>query len=650
MKLMAVRVQNYKCIDDSEEFSVQDLTCLAGKNEAGKTALLQALRHLNPVEKSEAKFDPLMEYPRRRRHELDEGGGKSKVLTTTWKLSSADVKVVEATLGPNAIASRSIQISRGYSNQSICTIELDQEAIIKFFVKDTPQLTAKAKGRILECTSIKDLDNLLNASSANLTKGENRILERIKAMHDRSPWKEAIDVLDDRLPRFLYFSTYGTLPGRVSVEHIVEKQEDEAGQTVGERLFLALLSLADTDLNELNSAGQYENLKAKLETVSNRLSQQIFEYWTQNRDLKVDFDYREALEDDIAPFNEGHVFHLRVENQRHRVTVGFDERSAGFVWFFSFLVWFSQMERIYGDRLIILLDEPGLSLHGRAQGDLLRYIKERLLPKYQVVYTTHSPFMIDIDNILGVRTVEDVVSETGESVGTRVGDRVLSADADTLFPLRAALGYDITQSLFVGEHSLLVEGPSDLLFLRWASRQLIASNKQGLDPRWTVTPVGGIDKFGSFNALFSASGLHVAVLTDFHQGDKRKVEALRNSGLLEAGHIFSADQFTDQNEADIEDMLGRSLYTDLVNRCYELKKSKRLPDSRPADGPLRVLEEVKQHFQTIATQGREFDHLSPAVYLVEHESDFAECPELVEGLGRFEKLFESINSLLPSQP
>lgn len=647
MKLVSVRVQNYKCIDDSGEFSVLDLTCLAGKNEAGKTALLQALRRLKPVEESEGQFDELMEYPRRRLHELEEGGTKSQVLTTTWKLSDADVEAVEEALGLGSIACCDVVIKRGYGNRSFWTIKLNQEAIISFFVKETPRLTQKARERILKCESIKDLYIALNSNSSNLTIGEQEVMDRIEAMRDRNPNLQAIDILSEKLPRFLYFSTYGTLPGRVSVEDIAEKEEDQTRQTEGERLFLALLSLAGTDVKELSSAGQYENLKAKLEIVSNRLSQQIFEYWTQNRDLKVEFDYREALQGDVEPFNVGHVFNLRVENQRHRVTVGFDERSAGFVWFFSFLVWFSQMERIYGDRLIILLDEPGLSLHGRAQGDLLRYMKEKLLPKYQVIYTTHSPFMIDVDNILGVRTVEDVISKGGESVGTRVGDRVLSADADTLFPLRAALGYDLTQSLFVGEHSLLVEGPSDLLYLRWATRQLMAIGRRGLDPRWTVTPVGGIDKVGSFNALFSANALHVAVLTDFHRGDKRKVAELRNSGLLEAGHVFSADEFTEQEEADIEDMLGRSLYTDLVNRCYELEESDRLPDSPPDDGPVLVLEEVKQHFRTVATKVPEFDHLSPAIYLVEHERDFVDCPELEDILDRFEKLFQSINGLLP---
>jgi len=111
----------------------------------------------------------------------------------------------------------------------------------------------------------------------------------------------------------------------------------------------------------------------------------------------------------------------------------------------------------------ILLDEPGLNLHGRAQGDLLRYIEEKLEPNHQVIYTTHSPFMVPADRLDYVRTVEDVVEQKGPfdfiSHGTKVGGDVLSTDPDTLFPLQAALGYEISQTLFVGEHTLLVEGP-----------------------------------------------------------------------------------------------------------------------------------------------------------------------------------------------
>ena len=649
MRLVSVRVQNYRCIDDSERFSVRDLTCLAGKNESGKTALLQALRRLNPVEESESQFDQLMEYPRRRLHEASEGPPSAReVLTTQWQLSDEDIAVVESIVGPCAIKNRVVTVKRGYDNQTEWAFELDDAKLIPFVASKISELSETAKENALAQSSLGALHSHLT-SLEEPNDGESLLRQHIEEHFTDNDPKAAVSAsLEGRLPRFLYFPTYGTLPGRVQVEEIANRAGDAASQTEGDRFFLALLALAGTGVDALRDARRIEELRARLEAVSNRLSDEIFEYWTQNRYLQVQFDYDEARPDDPPPFNSGHVFGLRVRNDRHRVTVGFDERSAGFVWFFSFLVWFSQMEREYGDNLIILLDEPGLSLHGKAQGDLLRYMKEKLLPRYQLIYTTHSPFMIDVNSILGVRTVEDIVPQDGTPIGTKVRDRVLSADADTLLPLRAALGYDITQSLFIGEHSLLVEGPSDLLFLRWASRQLVAKGHIGLDARWTVTPVGGIDKVGSFNALFAGNELHVAIFTDFHTGDKRKIRELEESGLLRAGHLFTANQFAGPEEADIEDMLGRDFYIHLVNRCYGLEGENQLTAMRSGDAPRLVLEEVKQHFRTVATDGPEFDHLSPAIYLVEHESDFSDVDGFEATLDRFEQLFESVTSLLPS--
>lgn len=96
------------------------------------------------------------------------------------------------------------------------------------------------------------------------------------------------------------------------------------------------------------------------------------------------------------------------------------------MWFFSFLVWFSQVKKNYGQNLILLLDEPGLGLHAKAHEDLLRCIREKLGPQAQVIYSAHSPFMIDSDDLASVRTVEDASTETGAVEGTKVGDKTRS--------------------------------------------------------------------------------------------------------------------------------------------------------------------------------------------------------------------------------
>lgn len=296
--------------------------------------------------------------------------------------------------------------------------------------------------------------------------------------------------------------------------------------------------------------------------------------------------------------------------------------------------------------MVVLLDEPGLSLHGKAQYDLLRYMREELVSKHRVIYTTHSPFMIEADNLLSCRTVEDVVTRDEEILGTKVGDDVLSTDSDTLFPLQAALGYNITQSMFIGEHCLLVEGPSDLLYLQWASSQLISRRRKGLDKRWTVTPCGGIAKVFSFMSLFGGNRLHVAVLTDYGKGDKKKVDELRNSDLLRKGHVLTAQGYSSNaNEADIEDILGRSFYRKLVNCTYELTGSDELVSTPPSGAPERITEEVKQHFMTLPPNIPEYDHYAPAKYLFEHPDQISST-EVIAVLDRFEKLFVDINALL----
>src|SRR5260370_7796347 len=95
-----------------------------------------------------------------------------------------------------------------------------------------------------------------------------------------------------------------------------------------------------------------------------------------------------------------------VYDSKHRVTTDIGVRSRGFVWFFSFLAWYSR-QKATKQKLILLLDEPGLYLHAKAQEVLLRYFEAELKPSHQLIYSTHSPFMVDSNHFDRVRTVQD---------------------------------------------------------------------------------------------------------------------------------------------------------------------------------------------------------------------------------------------------
>ncbi|TAM80587.1 MAG: hypothetical protein EPN47_15105 [Acidobacteria bacterium] len=651
MRLHKMRVTNFKIVEDSNEFTLDRVTCLVGKNESGKTAILEALYRLNPYDEGDSQYDKVEQYPRRyltdyaERHE----GEEARVITTQWELEDRDMEAVEAVLGKGCLKSRDVSVHKNYGGaKTIWAVPVDEPRVVRNLI-DMAALYEEEAAPAREHTTVASLRKYLDGKGVIESEREKKLLEMLSRFRDGSPHRAAIDAL--HMPKFLLFANYDLMCGNVAVDDLLRRKADPKNLMPSEKVFFAFLGLVGTTLEEISKIDRFEPLRARLEAASNKITRDTFRYWTQNRDLRVVFTLDAALPGDPAPFNSGKILHTRIYNNLHDVSVDFDERSRGFVWFFSFLVLFSQVKRDYGKNVIILLDEPGLSLHAKAQGDLLRYIAEQLAPNHQVVYTTHSPFMVDPGNLMAVRTVEDLTVREAdggvkEILGTKVGDEVLSTDRDTLFPLQGALGYDITQALFVGKHDLLVEGPSDLLYLTAFSAELRSRGRISLDPRWTITCVGSVDKVAAFVRLFSSNNLHVAVLLDYAHGQKKKVEDLRRSRILQDNHIVTLDTITGKPEADIEDVIGWMNYMFLVNSCYGLEGPNSLQDPECRDK--RVVKNVGERFATLPPDVPEFDHYTPSEYLLKNRpATIGGMPEIDSALERFERIFVQLNGMLP---
>lgn len=656
MILTGAHIQNFRCVKDSGPFKIdKDTTCLVGKNESGKTALLQALNKLNPVIKEQGKFQdfdyPTMEWTEYKARKDED---PAPALSTTWRLEPGDIEVLRPTFGDAINYSSDIEVSKGYSNERSWGVRVDEAKLVAYLLgrfelledERTPLATAKSLSELH--TQLEEVEKP--------TQRQGELHQFLgQEFGEACAVDRAVAILTTRLPRFVYFADYLRLPGQVAINDLkirVARSDVNRPLRDSDRALLAYLALIGATVEDLENTKQFERLTRELEGASNHLTAKMKKYWSQNRHLRVRCGFDAALGGDPAPFNAGYVVRTRIENTRHGVSTSFDERSAGFVWFFSFLVWFSQVKKQYGDNLVILLDEPGLSLHAKAQHDLLRYVEKELEPEHQVIYTTHSPFLIDPQNLLRARTVEDVFIEADDEkgieeqdLGTKVGDDVLSTDRDTVFPLQACLGYEMTQTLFIGRHALLVEGPSDLLYLTWFRAKLAAIGRTTLDRRWTITPCGGIDKVATFVALFGGENkVHVAVLTDFAMGDKSKVEKLRRSKLLADGHVFTADTYTAMGEADVEDLIGEAGYLDLVNRALGLQGAAQL-GPRPSGG--RIVKWVDEQARILPAGTPAFDHYLPAAHLVGLGQAFSIADE-ASALNRFERLFCDLNKLLPA--
>ena len=654
MKLTSVQVKNFRCILDSNRVEIGANTCLVGKNEAGKTAFLKALEALRSIDEdfgghATSEDYKTENYPRRyltdydRRHEDDE----AEMVNTIWEMDDADVAALEVELGKGAVSEQRVEIAKSYGEtEPTWKISINENAVLK-------NLCTRCGLNEDERAAIEPLTNTRStayqiSNFEEPTEAQNELLSEIREYPLNSATQKAIELMEQRTPKFLYFSHYDRMSGELSINQLSQDRAQGAINE-GDQVFLDFLEYAGTTLDELAESGRFEELNAKCEAAANRITDQIFEYWTQNDQLEIDVRLDEGKPEDKPPYNSGPVARARVKNNLHRVTVPFSERSAGFIWFFSFLVKFAQIKKQQGN-VIILLDEPGLTLHGTAQKDLLRYFREELEPKHQLIYSTHSPFMVPADNLASVRTVEDVIKiddrDRQYSQGTKVSADALATDPQTNFPLLGAMGFELTQGLVVAPNTLLVEGPSDILYLQAISQKLQALGRTHLDPKWAICPSGGIDKVLPFVRLFYGNHLNTVVLTDFHRGQKRKLQALYNAELLERERIILATEIAGQEEADIEDFFTPEVFCTIVNSAYKLSAKDRLTAKKLAEADVntsRLVRKAEAYFGLLPDNIPTFNHFRPALHLLRHpELLEEEASALQTTLDRFEDAFSRI--------
>ena len=652
MKLRKIRVTNFRSVNDSEEFEVDRVTCLVGKNEAGKSAILLALAALNPHKATPVSMDRERDYPRRHlvQYRQIHGASEAVVIRTSWDLDDSDIQSIAEDVGNDVLKSPRVEISRRYRKGIEVKAKIDYGASVEHHYERFA-LNASERSMLKAPATTDALKEALDALASPTPK--HQALQQYLNEKGNTSTRVRNRVLA-ALPTFMYASAYDRMDGAIQIEETQERirnQEIEFDEHRGARLFVDFLDYAGVPIDEITDVSTYETFNAMLQAASTNITEQILEYWSQNPDLDVDVRIDEARPGDPAPFDEGTIARARIKNNIHKVDTPFSERSAGFVWFFSFLVKFAQVKK-GGSPVVLLLDEPGLSLHGKAQGDLLRFIGEKLAPSHQVIYTTHSPFMVPANDLQRVRIVEDKVHGTKtrrRSDGTKVSQDVLKVEADTLFPLQGALGYEATQTLFVGEHTLLVEGPSDILYLQALSSALQVRGRTGLDARWTICPAGGIDRIMPFVSLFAGKRLHIAVLSDEARGAKGKVERIRKSEVLQAGHFYTVADFVDGAEGDIEDIFDPKAYVAMVNRSYGLSETDRITVERldqDASTP-RVVKKVEAVFRLMPEKIPMFDHFTPAAWLIRNP-DFltARSKPIEDTLIVAERVFETFNSLL----
>jgi hypothetical protein len=662
MRLEIFRVKNFRSIVDSGPIDVANLTALLGRNESGKSNLLRGLESLNSSN-GFGKMRPIKDFPRNRR--LGECTDDTELVWTRWSLDESDQEELKA-LFPRAAGVTHVSIERPYGAthfvdfETLQPISFEEKDIKTKIRKITPAVKAiadsldaepkaalelaadafesgisfdasMAKWAVKSKPSIDALRKALAVAGEDLNDKEEDLLNELQDLaelitNDKNLHQKAVEWVVEQLPIFIYVDEYSELAGHQNIsEYLTRKSQNQLNEA--DRNFEKLCKVAGikpAELQNLSNNGDHETRNQLANRAGSVVTTELRRLW-KDRSLKVRFNldgpYLDTLVSDPTA--------------AYDVEVNLNDRSRGLQWFFSFYIGFAaDTNGGKAENAIILLDEPGLYLHAKSQSDLLAHLEKDF--DNQVLFTTHSPFMVPTHQLESVRTV-NISGDRGTTVTNSP-----TGDSRTLFPLQAALGYNIAQSLFIGPKNLVVEGVTDFWVLSTVSEYLADKGLTSLQNDLTITPVGGAQKVQYMVALLTAEEQKVLVLLDHEKESEATREELVKSKLIdERSILFMTEAFETEppKEADLEDLLDAEVYEEVVRESYAKELAGK--DFKPNKNIPRV---AKRMELALRQAGVEFHKTRPTRLLLSKMKSSPDTVLTPDSEKRFTALFKLINA------
>ena len=667
MQLKSFRVLFYRPILDSGWVDIDDITVVVGKNESGKTALLKALHKFNPFKPEPYNID--REWPRGHRMERSQ----DQVVVETKSEFTDTEKTQIHEWCPASIAPTGVQISKTYKGDfkfAFLPTDLPSEPPVDWLesraraaIGAAAETASDQLKQAINDMTMKAVQAIQEAGASGLRKASDALKVQVdtavqkdhqpdqaEAARVKTALQQVIQEADMAavrkkleaevrkwLPTFIYMDDHKPFQGIAHLDQI-KQRKDQNQLTEQDKTFLTILEMAGLNFDQEFQRATIQDKEQRMldmNDASLTLTNQLADHWSQRK-------YQVRFEAD------GHHVIAFVSDEVQPALVPLNERSKGFQWFFSFDVTFLYETKGTFKNATILLDEPGLHLHAAAQRDLLKRIREYAKGN-QLIYTTHMPFMIDMERLDNIR----VCGESREH-GTRVSADFYTADEHARFPLQAALGLSISQSLFVGPYNLVVEGVTDFWLLSTMAAILRSEGRTSLDERVVITPSGGATKAAYVGTMLQGQQLNVVVLLDSDPEGQRVAEGLIKQWLMKDRHVLLLGQLLGRTgEATIEDLFPVDFYLQYVNRAYDKELGgKPLSDTevnRSAHPQIvrRIDEALKERGLQPNSEGWAFNKGRPAKILLS-ELPKLNAPalpgELVNG---FEQLFQRINEAMP---
>jgi predicted ATP-dependent endonuclease of OLD family len=639
MKLKRFRVTNFRSVEDSGWIETDDVTALIGTNESGKTNVLLPLWKLSPAK--EGEIVPLADYPRKLYNEFRTQKPQPDFIHAVFDVGDNLAQTLSAMTGLPPDMVRSVEVSRDFDGlYAVDFPEVDlPQAIEK---KQILSILDAADHDLKSITTLKSEQSLKNSLVASLQDareslpsetniGEQglrdvlKMLEKVKiekypktgqvvpryqqACDEIRTMQEDIsrvhpdemdavtDLILKNLPKFVYYATYGNLDSEIYLPHVIANltrndlgtKEQAKARTL--KVLFEFVKLKPQEILELGHdfkdqshqptdqeiAAITKNKKERsilLHSASANLTKRFREWWKQG-------EYRFRFEAD------GDHFRIWVSDDRRPEEIELEGRSSGLQWFLSFYLVFLAERTDAHEGAILLLDEPGLSLHPLAQRDLSEFF-DGLAKDNQLIYTCHSPFLIDADRLDRARKV--YVGADGTS---RVTADLTAVDGDigqrgAAYAVHAALGLSVAESLLLGCAPVIVEGPSDQHYLIAIKTLLVAAGRLRPSRELVFPPAGGSKGVRVVASILGGRDEELPVaLTDSDAQGRAMAKALRSELYANDPHlVLEIGNYTGMVDSEIEDIIPPTIIADALDRWQRTADLPPFADAMEAGKPI----------------------------------------------------------------
>lgn len=569
MRLIKFRVRNYKSIKDSGWCHLASgITILAGKNESGKSATLEALQSFNLNEPVPEDATPILVDIKKPEVEMC-FDIKAETLDEIAEESNATIsQEMRKYILENGVTI--IKHQDGFYKLESCLEDkistlLNKERvaihceIVEEIVGDLSQIPKLSKvvkpnmdSEAVEIIQERVTQYINRAESeiplipeAIVQQLANREIERLKQENEtltEKPYRsEFLDKLIRHMPNILFFRESHILPFEVSFE---EAKNHPAVQD--------FVKVSDLDLDEvIATRSNSQRLRNMLSEKSAEISGDFMGYWEQS---KLDL----VVEPGEANLRFG------VKESESSLLFKPEQRSKGFQWFLSFYL---RLGAEKDGEKIILIDEPGLYLHAKAQRDVLKVL-EKISEESQVIFSTHSPYLIDAQHLDRIR----LVLKNNKS-GTQIENKIhKNTDSETLTPIITAIGLELSNDFSIaGRKNVLLEGISDYYYLRALSHY---TNVETND--WSFIPCAGASTTSKIASLLIGWDLEFLAVLDNDKAGKKVISEFENKLIPREKHIVF---ISNDRNSSIEDLFT---YDDFNNFVLdeEINEDKKIKNSK----------------------------------------------------------------------